>query len=359
LTLVAVSDTLAAVLASRRDILSLLPLLGSSALNPFARSGDDAEPTAIFEAWAQEAPADRNTFDFWTQDIRNPEAAGARTRGLGAAPRASFVFYDPVKGFLTGSDIGDDGLREAGDIDVIVNVDHVRPSVADQGRFLNLEGASLRIDVQQGHPLPSLSERLAWTAIAGFLPENKKLPELKEMQFNPGTAWGKLQSIPLPEGGGRWTWNFFLQRRKGRWMQLLDMIRRTKGLLMPIFGLGLPAIAITALTTVDAIVAEISKDERTEWLFQSPDIYFYGTRRARDTFEGSKLRLKQGMYVIIPSDKLAAFGKEQNGLTIKDGLIVPKNTTAFEVEAAAKHVIPDITYLTVGVGARYRPVAKS
>lgn len=355
MTPASVGDTLAAVLASRRDILSLLPLLGSSALGLFGRSGEAAEPTALFESWAQEPPADQNSFDFWTQDIRNPEAAGARTRGLGAAPRASFVYYDEIKGFVTGSDIGDDGLRDTGDIDVIVNVDHVRPSLADQRRFLNLEGASLRIDVQQSRPLPSLSERLAWTAIAGFLPENKQLPALKEMSFNPGTAWGKFQTVPLPDGGGRWTWNFFLQRRKGRWMQLLDMIRRTKNMLVPIFGLGLPAIAITALTTVDAIVAEISKDERTEWLFQSPDIYFYGTRRARDTFEGSKLRLKQGMYVIIPSDKLSAFGKEQHGLTIKDGLIVPKNTSAFEVEAAAKQVIPDITYLTVGVGTKYRP----
>src|SRR5262245_28686712 len=344
------------VMASRRDVLSLLSRAGGSAL--LLSGGIDSLNLAT--STAPQAPAgDQASFDFWTQDIRNPEASGARTRSLGAAPRATFVYYDELNGFLAGSDIGDAALPDAGDLDLIVKVDHIRPGTADQVRFLNLEGASLRIDVQQGRPLPSLSERLAWTAIAGFLPENKKLPALKEMQFNPGTSWGKFQTIPLPEGGGRWTWNFFLQRRKGRWMQLLDMIRRTKGLLMPIFGLGLPAIAITALTTVDAIVAEISKDERTEWLFQSPDIYFYGTRRARDTFEGSKLRLRQGMYVIIPSDKLAAFGKEQNGLTIKDGMIVPKNTSAFEIEAAAKQVIPDITYLTVGVGARYRPVAKS
>jgi hypothetical protein len=64
-----------------------------------------------------------------------------------------------------------------------------------------------------------------------------------------------------------------------------------------VFGLGLPAIAITALSTVDAIVAELTKDEQTEWLFQSPDIYFYATKNARAPFEGSKLRLKQGMYV--------------------------------------------------------------
>jgi hypothetical protein len=273
---------------------------------------------------------------------------------VGSPPRASFVYHDERAGFVAGSDIADEGLRDTGDLNVLVNVDHVRPSLADQGRFANLEGASLRIDVQQGAPLPSLGERLAWTAIAGFLSENKKLPALKEMTFDPGTAWGKLQSIPLPGGSGRWTWNFFLQRRKGRWMQILEAIRRSRGLLTPIFGLGFPAIAITALTTVDAIVAEMTKDERTEWLFQSPDVYFYATKHARDSLEGSKLRLKTGMYIIMPSDKLSTFGREQSRLTVKDGLIVPKNTSGLDVEAAAKDIITDITYLTVGVTLKFR-----
>jgi hypothetical protein len=105
---------------------------------------------------------------------------------------------------------------------------------------------------------------------------------------------------------------------------------------------------------VDSIVAEMTKDERTEWLFQSPDVYFYATKRARDTLEGSKLRLKKGMYVIMPSDKLSGFAKEASGLTVKDGLIVPRNTPGLEVESAAKDTIKDITYLTVGVTARFR-----
>ncbi len=307
---------------------------------------------------SQATSTDQSSFDFWTQDIRNPDLAAPGTRGIANAPRVSFVYYDEHRGFVAGDDIGDEGLRDTGDLDIILNVDHVRPSVADQGRFLNLEAASLRIDVQQAVALPTLGERLAWTAIAGFLPENKKLPALKEMTFDPATTWGKLQSVPLPGGGGRWTWNFFLQHRKGRWMQILDAIRRARGLLTPIFGLGLPAIATTALATVDAIVAQMTKDERTEWLFQSPDFYFYSTKRARDSFEGSKLRLKKGMYVVMPSDRLSSFAKEQAGLTIKDGLIVPKNTSGLEVESAAKDTIKDITYLTVGVTTKFRPASR-
>jgi hypothetical protein len=337
--------------------LSLLSLGGASGVMLLRGLGRSQEYAEAQEPLAEPNSSDES-FDFWTQQIRNPESAGARSRGIGSAPRASFVYYDEHNGFVTGSDIGDDGLKDTGDLEVIVKVDHVRPSVADQGRFVNLEGGSLRIDLQQGSPIPGLAERLAWTAIAGFLPENKTLPALREMTFDPSTTWGKMQSVLLPGGLGFMTFNFFLQRRKSRWMQIFDVIRRSQGLVAPIFGLGFPAIATTALTTVDSIVGEITKDERTEWLFQSPDVSFYGTKHARDTFEGSKLRLKKGMYVIMPSDKLSAFAKEQSGLVVKDGLIVPKNTTSLEVEGVAKETIRDITYLTLGVSAKFRPTTK-
>ena len=325
-------------------------------LEGFSSSQALVEPQEVVP---QPGSAEQTTLDFWTRDIRNPDLAATGTRSAGGAPRASFVYHDERRGFVAASDIGDEGLRDAGDVDVVVNVDHIRPSAGDRDRFVNIDGASLRVDFQQALPLPTLSERLAWTAIAGFLPENKKLPDLREMTFDPGSTWGKLQSVPLPGGGGRWTWNFFVQRRKSHWMQIFDAIRRGRGLTGPIFGIGFPAIATTALMTVDSIVAALTKDERTDWLFQSSDVYFYATKRARDAFEGSKLRLKKGMYVIVPSDKLAAFGNEQSQLTIKDGLIVPKNTSGLDVESAAKEVIRDITYLTVGVSTKFRQSSTS
>jgi hypothetical protein len=345
------------VLITRRDILPLLPFAGNSAIALLAELSKSQERALPQDSGSQTSSTDQSSFDFWTQNIRDPDFA-ASGRSLGNAPRATFVYYDELRGFVAGSDIGDDRLPDGGDLDLLVNVDKVRPSTTDQQRFVNLEGGSLRIDVQQAAPMRSLGERLAWTALAGFLPENKKLPALKEMTFDPGATWGKLQSVPLPNGSGHMTWNFFLQHRKSAWMRVFDVIRRARGLLVPIFGLGLPAIAITALTTVDSLVATLTKDERTEWLFQSPDVYFYATKRARDAFEGSKVRLKKGMYVIMPSDKLSEFAKEQSKLTIKDGLIVPKGTSGLEAEPAAKDTIKDITYLTVGVTATLRPASR-
>jgi hypothetical protein len=302
--------------------------------------------------------ADQTTYEFWSRDIRNPNLPKTRSLDVGTAPRATFVYYDKHNGFVTGSDIGDVGLPDHGDVNVIVNVDHIHLSLTDQSKFVKLEGGSLRIDLQQADPLPSLAERLAWTAIAGFLPDDKKLPPQKDMNFSPGATWGKLQSVPLPEGGGWWTWNFFLQHRKSRWMQLFDVMRRDKNLLLPIFGLGLPAIALTALQTVDNIVAGLTKEANTEWLFQSPDVFVYATKNARDKFEGSKLRLKQGMYVVVPNNQVASFAKQSSGLEVKDGLLVPKNTRSLDVFEAAKQTLPEITYLTVGVTARMTPAPK-
>jgi hypothetical protein len=350
---------------NRRDLISLAPVLGASSAVGALTLLTSCGSSGVQSQEAKSVPdADQQAaYDFWTKDIRDPESVSKKGVGGTAAPRASIVYFDPDNGFLAGSDIanGDKDLADKGDLDIIVNVDHIRPSTADQTRFANLEGGSLRIDVQQTAPLPTLAERLAWTAVAGFLPENKKLPALKEMTFDPGATWGKLQTVPLPGGGGRWTWNFFLQRKQSRWMQIFDVIRRNKNLLIPIFGLGLPAIAITALNTVDSIVGELTKDERTDWLFQSPDSYFYATKDARDSFAGTKLRLRgdkegKGMYVVLPSDQLSNFGKQAKDLVVKDGLIVPKNTSGLDIEAAAKTTIPEITYLTVGLKSALRPV---
>jgi hypothetical protein len=346
------------MLTTRRDLLASMSGAGlSTALFSFAalaraeaRHGAGPSAGGIDFAGAQAEQTDQHSYDFWSSNVRSLDFP--KSRDIGSPPRATFVFFDPSNGFVTGSDIGDVGLPDRGDLNLLVNVDHIHLSTRDQTRFSKLDGGSLRIDLQQTMPLPSLGERLGWTSIAGFLPNNKLPPATKDMNFNPGTTWGKLQSVPLPGGGGRWTWNFFLQQRKSHWIQLFELIQRDKGLLAPIFGIGLPAIAITALATVDNIVAELTKSASTEWLCQSNDVFIYGTKKARDTFEGSKLRIRQGMYVIIPDNQMSYFSKESPGLEIKDGLIVPKSTKSLDVLEASRHTLPELTYLTVGVTAR-------
>jgi hypothetical protein len=86
------------------------------------------------------------------------------------------------------------------------------------------------------------------------------------MTFDPGTTWGQLQTVPLSDGGGVDV-ELLPAAQAEPAEQIFEVIRRNKNVLIPIFGFGLPAIAITALNTVDSIVAELTKDERSEWLF--------------------------------------------------------------------------------------------
>jgi len=340
---------------NRRELLKIgplagvsLPMLESCALAA-SRIRDPSPDNSQGEAGAS---TDADTLQFWASEVRGPEVR-SRDISASAPARPAFFFFDARShAFRYGSEIGDEGLPDRGGLSLILKVDRIRPSTADQTRMQNMEGGSLRIDVQQIQPLPRLAEKLAWTAIAGFVAQNKKLPGLAEMNFNPGTAWGDLSSIPLPGGGGKWTWNFFLKKKKSRWMQMIDMIRQSQNLLMPVFGIGLPAIASTALGTVDRIVGAIASTDQTEWLFQSHDVYLYATRSARDAFVGTQLRLKQGFYLVLPESHAARFDNEAKHLALVEGLVVPKGTRPPQAIDASQEVLTEITYLSVGVTTR-------
>ena len=340
----------------RRELLTMGSLAGASLpmLESLALAASRVKDAPADNSQAEAGgPAEADTLQFWASDVRSPEVR-SREISPSAPARPAFFFFDARSGaFRYGSEIGDDGLPDKGSLSLILKVDRIRPSTADQTRMQNMEGGSLRIDVQQTEPLPRLAERLAWTAIAGLLAENKQLPGLAEMNFNPGTAWGDLASIPLPGGGAKWTWNFFLKKKKSRWVQMIDMIRQGKNLLTPIFGIGLPAIASTALGTVDRIVGAIAAQDQTEWLFQSHDVYLYATKSARDAFVGTQMRLRQGFYLVLPESRAARFDDEAKHLTLVEGLVVPRGTRPPQAIDASQEVLKEITYLSVGVTAKF------
>jgi hypothetical protein len=58
------------------------------------------------------------------------------------------------------------------------------------------------------------------------------------------------------------------------------------------------------------------------------------------------------MYVIVPSTQVGYLSKQASALEIKDGTIVPKNTSSLDVFEASTQTLPEVTYLTVGITAR-------
>ena len=80
-------------------------------------------------------------------------------------------------------------------------------------------------------------------------------PILKNLQFDPGKSWGQIQQVPLTNGLGFWTMNFFMKKKEGFWGDFLDFAKKISGMLTPVYALlGLPAIAATALTQVDKVM---------------------------------------------------------------------------------------------------------
>ena len=81
-----------------------------------------------------------------------------------------FFAHDPDAGFRQANTLKPDLLPRRGDVDVLLQVLECRPSAEEQDRMAKSDAGSLRIDVQQGQPLPNLEEPLAWSAIAALLP---------------------------------------------------------------------------------------------------------------------------------------------------------------------------------------------
>ncbi|SRR5216684_327393 len=302
----------------------------------------------------------QNVFDFWTSKVRSPyEDFLAGEKGKGAeTPEphdSTFLFLSETKGLvpagtLTPSDIKN--FPDDGDKDVTVHVERFRPSPADKAALVNLQSGTLRIDVKQVTPLPGLPEALAWTAMATLASrqKNQKVPNLENVKFDPGTLWGQFQKIPLTEGLGFWSWNFFMKKREGFWGQMLDHLFRSLDTVQPLLPLlGLPGVAVSGLKYVDQILGGIQAQGQSQWMFRGLDIAVCTTKKSFTNAGGPtarKLPLTTGSYVIMPEDSV---GQIDSNLVIQDGLLVHPNLDPRKIYDDAKTILPTVSYMTISV----------
>jgi hypothetical protein len=318
---------------------------------------------------AGQSTFDESVFDFWTAKVRSPYEEfvnNEQSKGVVTPqPRDStFLFPTASKGLvpaptLETSDI--DSFPDDGNSDVTVHVERFRASPADEAALANLQSGTLRVDVKQVTPLLGLPEALAWTAMATLASRDKKqkVPSLNNVKFDPGTLWGQFQNIPLTDGLGFWSWNFFMKKREGIWGQLLDILFKTLNTVQPLLPiLGLPGIAVSGLTYVDQIVGGIQAQGQSQWLFKGLDIAVCTTKKGFDAAGAKgarKLPLTTGSYVIIPEDAVSQVDK---ALVVKDGLLVPSDTPSNKIYDVAKTILPNVSYMTVSVSVS-KSTAKS
>ncbi|MGC2477783.1 MAG: hypothetical protein WA485_25820 [Candidatus Sulfotelmatobacter sp.] len=302
----------------------------------------------------------QNIVDYWMSrvsapyhDFLSPSEAKGVTK---LEPRNSvFLFPSVTKGLvpagtLDTSDIAN--FPEDGNKDVTIRVERFRPSPADSTTLAKLQSGTLRIDVKQVTPLPGLPEALAWTAMATLASrdKNQSIPSLNNIKFDPGTVWGQFQSIPLTDGQGFWSWNFFMKKREGFWGQLLDTLFKTLDTAQPLLPiLGLPGIAVSGLKYVDQIVGGIQAQGESQWLFSGLDIAVCATKKSFDSAGAKgarKLPLTTGSYVIMPEDNV---GDVQSDWVIQDGLLVHGNTDPRQIYNDARTILPNASYMTISV----------
>jgi hypothetical protein len=335
----------------------------------------------------QDPDIDVETLDFWTKEVRSKPSSGLRPAAVSGtagstdspalwgrkrrptidadpavAPLLSsraerepvFYLYDRQSGFQAAGDLKPDIMPRKGDLDVMLQVLECRPSADEQTRMSQTDAGSLRIDVQQGHPLPQLDEPLAWSALASLLPEtNKEEVRLNGTDFNLSSSWGQTKRIPLPGGRGFWTWNMFLKDRESPWWKFIDFARSAGRVAGP-YVMGLPAIAKTALGQVDGILGQIQSMKRSRWVFQCRDVEICGTREALDKVGGRAIHLQNGQYILVPVSQADQFEEKMGGLQLVDGKLVPANTTQGRLRRTAASTLPELTYVTVHVTSRPR-----
>ena len=292
---------------------------------------------------------DQATFDFWTTQVRKPSEdfldKGIVTKGASDTPE--FVYYDPKGTFLPASSTPLTALPNKGGVKVSFRVLGFRPSNTNIDQFNNLQSGSLRVDLKQTEPLPSLAEVLAWSAVAALVPKaDGKLPDLKDLEFKPGESWGHLQEIPLTNGLGFWSWNFFLKKKESVWGKLMKAFRIADKTVFPL--LGLPAIAVTALTAVDRVVGYLQAQDASNWLFKSVENPVFATQEAQSKI-GTGIALQTGNYLVIPRTQLSDFGKAISTLEMQKGYVVKKGTGDFDVYKDALNEIPNIDYISIFV----------
>jgi hypothetical protein len=307
----------------------------------------------------QEQPfsVDQSVINFWISDVRKPSenfAHGIVAMG-GPAYQPAFVRYKSAGQFEASSQIDSNAIPDKGQVNIKLHVERFRPSTASKNLFANTQSGSLRLDLKQTSPLPELPEALAWTAVAAFLPKanSSQFGDLKDLTFDPGVSWGQLQQVPLTNGLGFWSWNFFLKPKDSFLGKMMTLFRQANTAVFPL--LGLPGMALTALRAVDKLMGYLQARDQSNWLFKSVDTPIVATKEGMQRLGQGGIVLKTGHYLIIPQDQLAIFGAVRQNLDLQDGYLVKTGTDAFQLAANASTQIPDVDYLSVYVDVAQQP----
>lgn len=328
---------------------------------------------------------DRQTYEFWTSQVSQPSRIYAEERRLPSARgtnivnSAEYLYYSTDTGFVRAASTDSNnsllnGLLDKGDASVLLSIDAIRPSDDHLQKMVAAKNGSLRVDMKQGVPMQQLFETLNWSAIASLFPD-AQFSGYHDLSFDPKSTWGPNKRVPLPNGIGFWSWNFSTQPKQSIWSQvmhkLLGMtpksgtsssassattkpatglgakVQKVENMVM---GIGLPAIASTALQAFDQLFGSMQATSNTEWIIHNTDTPLLASKDARQKNPGRAVALRSGAYVVVEEAKADEIlgGKYE----LSDGFIVPADTKPNELDEAAKDTLKTTSYIALSAAVQ-------
>jgi hypothetical protein len=253
-----------------------------------------------------------------------------------------------------------DALLEAKDPKVLRDltvkfvVNTLKLAQSDNKDFGKIVNGSLRVDLEQTQPISQLVENLVWSSIGAVFPKaGGVLPQVTQLNFNAGTSFGDVQTVPLPGGSGTMLWQFFVEPEPSGWSKLVEFFRKDGEALAHVAPLlGLPGIAVTAFSAVNNFISKIPHVPK--WLFQQCDkLATVTTKSAFDNnLFDAYLPLVSGRYMVVPAAHVATLQAEldKGQFTFVQGRMVPKNQAdKWDIAGIAESTMPDVTYVTMNV----------
>jgi hypothetical protein len=263
-------------------------------------------------------------------------------------------------------------LIDEGDVLVSVNTSVVKVGDDDQKTFEKLQNAQLRVDVAQKTGIIPQIEAMAYTVVGAMrsvqsatkpkapaksgstASKTSSSPTVQNISISSDAAWQKMQSIPLPEGEGRWALNLEAQKKDSLFCKVLQNIVKEGSLFAPM--LSLPGIAMSALNSFNNLYGALHAEPVQ--IIKSNPVRVFATQKAIESTGATASQigavlLQPGTYVLMAAGQAPTDDQLKNLTLVQDRIVQANDAklTGDDLDAAAASLdlLKNVTYVTFNV----------
>ena len=361
--------------AQRRDFLKELFAAGAlpGLIGGPGALGALLDPQAVQQANPDFDPEAYNFWSGFTVNNGRPVIVGAgQTRGAKTVPTEPVFLHHGQDGFKNAAMLDQGKLVDEGDVLVSVNTSVVKVGDDDQKTFERLQNAQLRVDVAQKTGIIPQIEAMAYTVVGAMRsvqsatkpkPATKSgssaskssgSPTVQNISISSDAAWQKMQSIPLPEGEGRWALNLEAQKKDSLFAKVLQNIVKEGSLFAPM--LSLPGIAMSALNSFNNLYGALHAEPVQ--IIKSNPVRVFATQKAIESTGATASQigavlLQPGTYVLMAAGQAPSDDQLKNLTLVQDRIVHASDAklTGDDLDAAAASLdlLKNVTYVTFNV----------